>query len=202
MKSQQLRHARRGMCMAIAVGLLGPLAAVAQPSSSVGTNSTAGLVASDATGAAAANPDQGQQSQSAPGGTTATNLGAIVVTANKRKERLQDVPMAVSATSGYQLERQSAFSFADYATQIPGLNVISTGAGQTQLVLRGITSGSGQANASVGTYIDDTPYGSSTVYSAGSVLSPLSRRSLAFTAASSERSRTVSGPVIQVVALT
>src|ERR1700733_5380095 len=99
MKSQQLRHARRGMCMAIAVGLIGPLAAVAQPSSAVGTNSTAGLVASDGTGAVAASPDQGQQSQgapssaTAPGGTTATNLGAIVVTANKRKERLQDVPM-------------------------------------------------------------------------------------------------------------
>jgi iron complex outermembrane recepter protein len=172
MKSRQLRHARRGMCMAVAMGLLGPLAVVAQPSSAVGANSSAGLVASDGAGAPAASPDQGQQSQAVPNGTTATNLGAIVVTANKRKERLQDVPMAVSATSGYQLERQSAFSFADYATQIPGLNVISTGAGQTQLVLRGITSGSGQANASVGTYIDNTPYGSSTVYSAGSVLSP------------------------------
>ena len=163
--------------MAIAVGLLGPLVAVAQPSSAVGASSTSGLVASDGT-TAAAGPDQSQQTQlasagtAAPGSTTATNLGAIVVTANKRKERLQDVPMAVSATSGDQLQRQSAFSFADYATQIPGLNVISTGAGQTQLVLRGITSGSGQANASVGTYIDDTPYGSSTVYSAGSVLSP------------------------------
>ena len=172
-----LRHAHRGIYLAIALGLLGPLAAVAQPSSAVGANA-AGVVASDGTGVAAASPGQSQPSQpaassaTAPSSTAATNLGAVVVTANKRKERLQDVPMAVSATSGDQLQRQSAFSFADYATQIPGLNVISTGAGQTQLVLRGITSGSGQANASVGTYIDDTPYGSSTVYSAGSVLSP------------------------------
>jgi len=172
MKSQHLRHARRGICIAVAVGLFGPLALSAQPSSAVSANVAAGSVAGDGNAAVAASTDQGPQAPPKSANTTATNLGTIEVTANKRKERLQDVPMAVSATSGYQLERQSAFSFSDYATQIPGLNVISTGAGQTQLVLRGITSGSGQANASVGTYIDDTPYGSSTVYSAGSVLSP------------------------------
>ncbi|TAM32732.1 MAG: TonB-dependent receptor, partial [Rhodanobacter sp.] len=95
-----------------------------------------------------------------------------MVTANKRSELLQNVPMAVSAVSGDDLRREGANSFADYATQIPGLNLISTAAGQTQLVLRGITSGSGQANASVSTYIDDAPYGSSTVYAIGGLLTP------------------------------
>lgn len=101
-----------------------------------------------------------------------TELGTVVVTANKRSQRLQDVPMAVSALSGYQLEREAAVSFSDYATQVPGLNIITSGEGQTQLVLRGITSGSGQPNATVGTYLDGVPYGSSTVYSSGSVLTP------------------------------
>ncbi|MDE1893455.1 MAG: TonB-dependent receptor [Xanthomonadaceae bacterium] len=95
-----------------------------------------------------------------------------MVTANKRKERLQDVPMAVAVVSGDDLRREGANSFADYATQVPGLNLISSSAGQTQLVLRGITSGSSQANSSVSTYIDDAPYGSSTVYAEGSLLTP------------------------------
>jgi outer membrane receptor protein involved in Fe transport len=102
----------------------------------------------------------------------AQDLTAVVVTANKRAEKLQDVPMAVSAVSGEDLKRSGAVSFADYATQVPGLNIISTSQGQTQLVLRGITSGSGQANAAVSTYINDAPYGSSTVYAGGGLLTP------------------------------
>ncbi|TCV97775.1 outer membrane receptor protein involved in Fe transport [Luteibacter rhizovicinus] len=80
--------------------------------------------------------------------------------------------MPVSVLSETQLDRQNATSFADYATQVPGLNTISSGQGWTQLVLRGITSGSHQPNATVGTYIDDTPYGSSSIYAAGSMLTP------------------------------
>ncbi|HEY2622271.1 MAG TPA: TonB-dependent receptor, partial [Dyella sp.] len=114
----------------------------------------------------------GQNPQAASSNTAPINLGTVMVTANKREERLQVVPMAVTALSGDDLRRQGANSFADYAAQIPGLNLISTSAGQTQLVLRGITSGSSQANSSVSTYIDDAPYGSSTVYSAGSLLTP------------------------------
>jgi outer membrane receptor protein involved in Fe transport len=102
----------------------------------------------------------------------AQDLTAVVVTANKRAEKLQDVPMAVSAVTGEDLKRSGAVSFADYATQVPGLNIISTSQGQTQLVLRGITSGSGQANAAVSTYINDAPYGSSTVYAGGGLLTP------------------------------
>ncbi|MGH8160516.1 MAG: TonB-dependent receptor [Rhodanobacter sp.] len=177
MKFHQLKHKRRGICLAVTIALLGSFSATAQPSTSDGGDPAAGAAVSSASGqggvaAADAGTGQGQGVRPASSSTAATDLGEVVVTANKRKERLQDVPMAVSALSGDQLERQSAFSFADYATQVPGLNVISTGAGQTQLVLRGVTSGYGQANASVGTYIDDTPYGSSTVYSAGSLLTP------------------------------
>jgi outer membrane receptor protein involved in Fe transport len=122
--------------------------------------------------AAGGEADPDQQSRPASSSSAPTDLGTVIVTANKRSERLQDVPMAVSALPGYQLERESAVNFADYATRVPGLNVISSGQGRTQLVLRGITSGSGQPNSTVGTYIDDVPFGSSTVYSAGSVLTP------------------------------
>jgi outer membrane receptor protein involved in Fe transport len=148
MGHRYLQHNRRAVCAAIAIALIG-----------AGNVATA----SDA-------PEDQQQ----PGTQRkqAADLPAVVVTANKRTEKLQDVPMAVSAVSGDDLKRAGAVSFADYATQVPGLNVISTSEGQTQLVLRGITSGSGQANSAVSTYINDAPYGSSTVYSGGGLLTP------------------------------
>lgn len=156
---------RRGISIAIAVALLGPCGVAAQiPTTSNVGNGVIGELAVDA--------HQDPPVQPAGSSTAATDLNAVVVTANKRSERLQDVPMAVSALGGSQLERESALSFADYAARVPGLNLISSGAGQTQLVLRGITSGSGQQSASVGTYVDDVPYGSSTIYSIGGVLTP------------------------------
>ena len=151
MERRIAQFGRRCICTAIAAVLMSPLHALALPDGGTPT---------PADGAQAADTAR------------ATQLGTVIVTANKRDERLQDVPMGVSVMAGPQLERENAKSFADYATQIPGLNLISTGEGQTQLVIRGVTSGSGQPNATVGTYIDDTPYGSSTVYSAGSLLTP------------------------------
>ena len=163
MQLRYLHHARRGISIAVALALLGPCGVAAQG----GTESAAASVADEV--AADTGPDQ----QARPTGSTdPTDLGTVVVTANKRSERLQDVPMAVSAVSGDQLERETAVNFADYATRVPGLNVISSGQGRTQLVLRGITSGSGQPNSTVGTYIDDVPFGSSTVYAAGGMLTP------------------------------
>jgi iron complex outermembrane recepter protein len=138
------------------------------PSTSPAAGSSGGAPQQTASGNSASSAKQ-QASNNSP---ASTQLSTIVVTANKRTERLQDVPMAVSVVSDTQLERENATGFADYATQVPGLNTISSGDGWTQLVLRGITSGSMQPNATVGTYIDDTPYGSSTIYAAGSMLTP------------------------------
>jgi outer membrane receptor protein involved in Fe transport len=142
-----LQHRRRAVCAAIAVALIG----------------ASGVTPGE---------DAPQDQKANPQHRQAADLPAVVVTANKRTEKLQDVPMAVSAVSGDDLKRAGANSFADYATQVPGLNVISTSEGQTQLVLRGITSGSGQANSAVSTYINDAPYGSSTVYAGGGLLTP------------------------------
>ncbi|MFC5525160.1 TonB-dependent receptor [Rhodanobacter ginsengisoli] len=171
MELRNLQPGRRRICNAIAFALLGSLG-VSAHASTVGDAGKAGVTEGSA---AATGQDQAAQNQAAQNQTrrqAATDLSTVVVTANKRNERLQDVPMAVSALEGDQLERESAQSFADYATRVPGLNIVSQGPGQTQLVLRGVTSGANTPNATVGTYIDDTPYGSSTVYSAGSVLTP------------------------------
>ena len=91
-------------------------------------------------------------------------LEEIVVTAQKRSENILFVPASVTFVSSANLEAQHATQLQDYAAYVPGLQVDSAGSpGQTTLTLRGIAPlGSG---ASVGTYIDDAPIGSSSQYS-------------------------------------
>jgi iron complex outermembrane receptor protein len=90
-------------------------------------------------------------------------LEEIVVTAQKREERLIDVPQSVSVLSSGDLAKLGATQFRDYANTIPGLSFTTQGAGLTQISLRGVTTGI-DVGPTVGIYVDDVPYGSSTVY--------------------------------------
>src|SRR5690242_15233104 len=118
-------------------------------------------------------PPEGEQKPN-PSATTSrvTRLPTITVTATKRSQSLQDVPMPVSALSYHDIQRQHLQDFADYAAEVPGLVAVSSGPGLAGLAIRGISSGSQQPSASVDVYIDDTPFGSSSVFAAGSVLTP------------------------------
>ena len=116
-------------------------------------------------------PDQNTTKSTESSGTV-TTLGTIVVTANRRSETLQKVPMAVSALTWHDIERQHLQDFSDYAASVPGLGAISLGPGMTELSIRGIASGSQQPSASVGVYVDETPFGSSSVFAIGSALTP------------------------------
>ena len=93
----------------------------------------------------------------------------LVVTANKREEKIQDVPMAVSAIGGEELDKLQVRSFGDYAALIPGLTVTSGGPGVNHLILRGLSS-SGAAST-VAVYVDETPMGSSSGLVDGSIFS-------------------------------
>ena len=119
--------------------------------------------------------------QTAPGGQTATTtgqtaatqpiaVGAIVVTANKREELLRNVAQSVTAIPAQQVEQLQAFNFADYAKLVPGLSIVESQPGDTQLVLRGLNSGG--VAATVATYIDETPYGSSSGLANGLLTTP------------------------------
>lgn len=99
----------------------------------------------------------------------ATTDEEIVVTAQKREERLRDVPQSVTAVTSDQLERLQADSFEDYVGRIPGM--VATGSGQpdvSRLVLRGLNNEG--IGAAVATYVDETPYGSSSGLANGAVL--------------------------------
>jgi iron complex outermembrane recepter protein len=87
-------------------------------------------------------------------------LTTIIVTAEKRAESLKDVPMSVTAVTGATLDELQAREFTDYAALIPGLSLASSQPGLTRLTLRGQNAGG--VGSTVGVYVDDTPFGSST----------------------------------------
>jgi outer membrane receptor protein involved in Fe transport len=88
-----------------------------------------------------------------------TSLGEVVVTAQKRSEALADIPMSVSVVGGEVLERQRADNFQDIAASVPGLSLNSDTRGQTRVTLRGINTGG--VASTVGVYVNDVPFGSS-----------------------------------------
>jgi len=119
---------RESLCCALLCGLSLPLCGLAQ--------------------------DPTAKSQSATG-----SLEEIVVTARKTEERLQDVPVSISVLSSANIERQGLEQFSEYMTLVPGLSDNSGGAvGHSQVVLRGVTTGSQTTTPTVGFLVDDTPF--------------------------------------------
>src|ERR1700679_2650134 len=51
-------------------------------------------------------------------------LQEIVVTAEKREERLLDVPMSLTALSGDELARAGSYRLEDFVGKVPGLSVV------------------------------------------------------------------------------
>lgn len=88
----------------------------------------------------------------------------IIVTASRREERLIEAPQSVTAVTSDDLSRLNALEFRDFANTIPALTFTTQGAGQTQVTLRGVTTGN-DIGPTVGIYVDDVPYGSSSAFS-------------------------------------
>ena len=101
---------------------------------------------------------------------TEGNPNEIVVTAQKRRQRLIDVPQSISVISGQSLENQHAQRLSDYLTRIPSANIVESQPGNSRIVLRGINAGG--VGATVATYIDETPFGSATSLANGAILAP------------------------------
>ncbi|AYJ87574.1 TonB-dependent receptor [Sphingomonas paeninsulae] len=84
--------------------------------------------------------------------------GAIVVTARRREERAQDVPIALSVLSGVSLAQQATFSLAQVTQLAPTLQFTSSNPRNTSLNIRGLGVSYGLANdgleQGVGFYVD------------------------------------------------
>lgn len=96
----------------------------------------------------------------------------IVVTASKRTERLVEVPQSISVVTGEQFRKEQSVRFTDYLNKIPGVNLVSFAQGNAQIVFRGLTTGSDQLSSTVGIYVDEVPYGSSTIFTIGATNTP------------------------------
>ncbi len=83
----------------------------------------------------------------------------IVVTAQKREQRLLDVPVPVTAVSAEDLAEQNLVQLKDIYNRIPGFQY--GGPRAADLSLRGITTG-GQTNPTLAFLIDDIPFGGTT----------------------------------------
>ncbi|MEI7037793.1 TonB-dependent receptor [Fulvimonas yonginensis] len=115
-------------------------------------------------GMAFALPALAQSSADTPGQNAATPANAkqlekVTVTARKREETLQDVPIAVTAFTAQSLEKQNVQNLADLQGKVPSLQIYAARGSNTTLTayIRGV----GQADPTwgfdpgVGIYLDD-----------------------------------------------
>ena len=101
----------------------------------------------------------GAAANAAPADTDATKAGEVVVTAQKRQERLLDVPLPVQSLSAEQLKQANITKVSDLVEAIPGASIVSaTTPGFETIEIRGIASGT-TGDGLVGYYVGDTPFG-------------------------------------------
>ena len=88
-------------------------------------------------------------------------LEEVVVTAQKRTENLQDVPLSVTALGTETLEAHNVDSFTDYVKLLPSVSYQSFGPGFALVYMRGVASGENGNHSgplpSVGIYLDEQP---------------------------------------------
>src|ERR1700759_2836542 len=65
-------------------------------------------------------------------------LAEIIVTARKRSENLQDVPISIDVYTAKDLQNLGISQFEDYATMTPSVSFVSAGPGTQTFVMRGV----------------------------------------------------------------
>ncbi|MGH7019421.1 MAG: TonB-dependent receptor plug domain-containing protein, partial [Brevundimonas sp.] len=117
---------------------------------------SAGALLVGASGAVAQEQAQAEAAQEA------TTLGEIVVTAQRREQRLQDVPISIGVVTPELIEKSSMKDLQDLGTYVPGL---TTGSGPGlrfgAFRVRGISSGGTtlEGSTAVPVFIDDVYMG-------------------------------------------
>ena len=109
----------------------------------------------------AAPPDgETEQSQDRP---YVADLGDIVVTARRRDERAQDVPIALTVVNEELLDRTGAYNIAQVTQLAPSVQLLSSNPRNTAITIRGLGASYGLANdgleQGVGIYVDQVYYG-------------------------------------------
>src|SRR5437764_8321502 len=164
MALSQWRQAEGGLVMAdlrsLTFGLLASTAlatpAVAQNTQpqTTGQSPAPGTNATDVT----TPPPAVQQRQAAAG---VPDQSEIVITATKREENLQNVPISVQVLGTRKLDQLNISNFEQYTKQLPSVSFQTAQPGFTTVYMRGVATG-GDGNhsgslPSVGTYLDEQP---------------------------------------------
>ncbi|MEO8113698.1 MAG: TonB-dependent receptor [Phenylobacterium sp.] len=88
-------------------------------------------------------------------------LEEIVVTAQKREENLQSVPVSIQALGTQKLQELQISDFGDYVKFLPSVSFKTSGPGFTNIYMRGVASGENANHSgprpSVGVYLDEQP---------------------------------------------
>ena len=132
-----------------------PASAPSQPPSSNNTATPSGLEPATWPRLAQSDPGRAQEAAASFSGSSSVVLEEVVVTAQKREERLIDVPMAITAVTGDEIERRGVSSLQDLQYSVPGLSVVQSGPGQERIQIRGVTTTNGLPT--VGQYLDEMP---------------------------------------------
>lgn len=90
-------------------------------------------------------------------------LGAVIVSARRRNESVQEVPIAVAVLGGDELESKGTVNLPSFSKEVPSITTYSFNARNTTINIRGLgtgiaASGSG-LDSGVGFYVDDVYYG-------------------------------------------
>lgn len=98
-----------------------------------------------------------QAQQSDEGG-----LQEVIVTAQKRSESLQNVPLSIAAVNEQQIIDSGAANLVDLARNVAGFYIADLGPGQSQIAIRGVSSGQvirdqPGVKEQVGVYLDESP---------------------------------------------
>ena len=102
--------------------------------------------------------------QTTPAASSRDTMEVVTVTATRRREPIRDVPLRVETLGAEALERSGAASLTDYVGSLPGVHVSSDGGpGRGQVNIRGVSVGSMSA-PTVGIYVDEVAFGSSTSF--------------------------------------
>lgn len=107
---------------------------------------------------AAASPALGQTAAS-EGASEATAVGEVIVTATRRSERLQDVPLSITAYTQETLEAKGIVGYEGLAQETPGVVLNRASANFNNFTARGIATNGYGANlqSTVAVYIDELP---------------------------------------------
>jgi outer membrane receptor protein involved in Fe transport len=145
---------------AVAIGFLATTALTSPAWAQDAQPQTTGQSPAPATNATdvSAPPPLSQQAQEAAGIPDSTE---IIITATKREENMQNVPISVQVLGTRKLDQLNISNFEQYTKQLPSVTFQTSQPGFTTVYIRGIAAG-GDGNhsgslPSVGTYLDEQP---------------------------------------------